>query len=228
MSGDSSLLWQVIATIIGVSLQAAIAFFGWRHAAKNTQDTLDIQHLVSERATASFIAEKRQKWIDELRTDMAFHLALSQEIAWTWEAMKNNAADRVETLVNGDESKRKIIVQEILDDFSKENGDRDREHQERHIRIKLRLNPEEKIHVTLREQLDCIRLLFPKIRNAKKGEAMTQLINEMMGVVDDATDTTQDILKKEWHRLKQEVAYPDSLMDAIPRPTPKQSIENHQ
>lgn len=228
MAGDSSLVWQVFATIIGVSLQAAIAILGWRYTAKNTQDTLDVQHLVSERATASFIAEKRQKWIDELRTDMAFHLALSQEIAWTWEAMKKNAADKVETLVNGDESKRKIIVQNILDDFSKENGQRDREHQERHIRIKLRLNPDEEIHVTLREQLDCIRLLFPKIRSATKGEAMTQLIDEMMGVVDAATETTQEILKKEWQRLKQEVAYPDSLMDTIPRPTPKQSIEKHQ
>lgn len=169
MAGDSSLVWQVFATIIGVSLQAAIAILGWRYAAKNTRDTLDIQELVSNRTTASFIAEKRQKWIDELRSDMAIHIAQSQEIVWKWQAIKDTTSERVEVLLNAAfegniekikdekkiEAKRNEIVQKMLDDFSKENGARDREHQERHIRIKFRLNPKE--HNDLRDLLDKIR-----------------------------------------------------------------------
>ena len=218
MFSDSSLLWQVIATFIGVMLQATIAFFGWRYTEKNTRDTLDVQHLVSKRATASFIADKRQKWIDELRSDMAFHLALSQEIAWQWQAMKNGTANKVKVLAQGSENQRDKIVQTILDDFSKENGVRDRTHQERHIRIKLRLNSNKELHQELRQQLDSIRALLPVIQSTPKGDDLDNSVSNMVGLVDSAAETTQKILKKEWQRLKQEVAYPDALIEKIPYP----------
>lgn len=230
MAGDSSLVWQIFATIIGVSLQAAIAILGWRYAAKNTRDTLDIQELVSNRTTASFIAEKRQKWIDELRSDMAIHIAQSQEIVWKWKAIKDTTAERVEILLNAAfvdgvskskdqkkvEFKRNEIVQKILDDFSKENGARDREHQERHIRIKFRLNPKE--HNELRDLLDKIRENVLSAQGAKPGEEISK-INDQLGVLlNSATEMTQVILKKEWQRIKQEVAYPESLIATIPKP----------
>lgn len=232
MAGDSSLVWQVFATIIGVSLQAAIAILGWRYAAKNTRDTLDIQELVSNRTTASFIAEKRQKWIDELRSDMAIHIAQSQEIVWKWLAIKDTTAERVEILLdaafegnvekNKDkkkiDSKRNEILQKMLDDFSKENGARDREHQERHIRIKFRLNPKE--HNELRDLLDKIRENVLSAQGATSGAEIANINNELCVLLDSATVLTQGILKKEWQRIKQEVAYPESLIANIPKPKP--------
>ena len=230
MAGDSSLVWQVFATIIGVSLQAAIAILGWRYAAKNTRDTLDIQELVSNRTTASFIAEKRQKWIDELRSDMAIHIAQSQEIVWKWQAIKDTTSERVEVLLNAAfegniekikdekkiEAKRNEIVQKMIDDFSKENGARDREHQERHIRIKFRLNPKE--HNDLRDLLDKIRKKVLSAQGATPGVIISNINNELGFLLDSATILTQGILKKEWQRLKQEVAYPESLIANIPKP----------
>ncbi|HBR0756283.1 MULTISPECIES: hypothetical protein [Klebsiella] len=214
MSSDSSLLWQVIATIIGVTLQATIAFFGWRYTAKNTRDTLDIQQLVSNRATASFIAEKRQKWIDELRADMAFYLSLSQEIIWKWDAIRTSTSQKVEQEANGDQHKAMEIAQSITDVFGQENGARDREHQERHIRIKFRLNPEESLHMQLRNYLDEIRNLLVK----NQSNANPEYIMRMKSLIESATETTEKVLKEEWTRLKQEVAYPDALMRTISRP----------
>jgi len=213
-----------------VSLQAAIAILGWRYAAKNTRDTLDIQELVSNRTTASFIAEKRQKWIDELRSDMAIHIAQSQEIVWKWQAIKDTTSERVEVLLNAAfegniekikdekkiEAKRNEIVQKMLDDFSKENGARDREHQERHIRIKFRLNPKE--HNDLRDLLDKIRKKVLSAQGATPGVIISNINNELGFLLDSATILTQGILKKEWQRLKQEVAYPESLIANIPKP----------
>lgn len=211
-------IWQVVISLAGVGLQTHIAIIGWRQTAKNTRDSLDVQHLVSQRATASFIAEKRQKWIDELRSDMAFHLALSQEIIWEWKAIKDNASSKLAALIKGNEKQRDIIAQKILDDFSKENGARDREHQERHIRIKFRLNPEEQLHINLLEHLDSIRDLLSKMQVAKRGQEANGLVEQMKELVNDATKTTQTILKKEWQRLKQEVAYPEALISTISHP----------
>lgn len=231
MAGNLSLLWQIIATCIGVLLQAAIAIYGWRYAAKNTRDTLDVQRLVSGRATASFIAEKRQKWIDELRSDMAKHIAQSQEIVWKWQAIKNTANDRAEVLLNAAfmgsvssitdkdkiQAEREEIHQKMLDDFSTENGERDREHQERHIRIKFRLNPKEDEHNELLCTLDNIRKNVLSVQDATNEE--TNCINIKLGLLlTSASNLTQVILKNEWQRIKQEVAYPEYLITSIPKP----------
>lgn len=214
MSTDSSLLWQVISTIIGVTLQATIAFLGWRYTEKNTRDSLHVQQLVSNRATASFIADKRQKWIDELRADMAFYLSLSQEIIWKWDAMRTRTSQKVKHEANGDPDKAMAIALSITDVFGPENGARDREHQERHIRIKFRLNPKESLHMQLRDYLDEIRNLLVKNQKNENPE----YIKQMKCLIESATESTEKVLKEEWSRLKQEVAYPDGLMKKIPRP----------
>ena len=84
--------WTAIIAAGGVATQFLIAHLSRRQITKQ----LDLQHLVSHRATATFVADKRQKWIDELRMDMAFHLALSQEIVWKWDGMRSRTALRVQ------------------------------------------------------------------------------------------------------------------------------------
>lgn len=212
--------WLTVGVAItGVLTQLFIAYLGRRQVKKQ----LDLQHLVSHRTTATFVADKRQKWIDELRTDMAFHLALSQEIVWKWDAMRDRTALRVQEeatdangVVNGKKADR--IRQEAADTFSPENGARDREHQERHIRLLFRLNPEEQLHVRLRECLGAIRHVLNKTQSAKSEDDARKFIGETLQLVEQAQSYTEAILKAEWTRVKHEVAYPETLMETIPKP----------
>lgn len=206
----------------GVAAQLLIAYLGRRQIAKQ----LDLQHLVSHRATATFVADKRQKWIDELRTDMAFHLALSQEIVWKWDGMRSRTALRVrEEAKNAagevDQAKAKKIFQDAADAFSPENGARDREHQERHIRIMFRLNPKEDLHIKLRNCLDHIRLSLNKTQSANGEDEAKALLGETIHLIRKAQEYTEAILKAEWQRVKQEAAYPDVLISKIPKPDSK-------
>ncbi len=214
--------WTAIIAAGGVATQFLIAHLSRRQITKQ----LDLQHLVSHRATATFVADKRQKWIDELRMDMAFHLALSQEIVWKWDGMRSRTALRVqeEALdVAGkvDMTKAGKIWQDAADAFSPENGARDREHQERHIRIMFRLNPKKDLHIKLRECLDFIRVALNKTQSANTVAEAKTLLDETLRLVSEAQKHSEAILKAEWQRVKQEVAYPEVLMARIPKPDPK-------
>lgn len=214
--------WTAIIAAGGVAAQFLIAHLSRRQITKQ----LDLQHLVSHRAAATFVADKRQKWIDELRMDMAFHLALSQEIVWKWDGMRSRTALRVqeEALdVAGkvDMIKAGKIWQDAADAFSPENGARDREHQERHIRIMFRLNPKKDLHIKLRECLDFIRVALNKTQSANTVAEAKTLLDETLRLVSEAQKHTEAILKAEWQRVKQEVAYPEVLMSRIPKPGPK-------
>jgi hypothetical protein len=214
--------WTAIVAACGVAAQFLIAYLARRQIAKQ----LDLQHLVSHRTTATFVADKRQKWIDELRTDMAFQLALSQEIVWKWDGMRSRTALRIqEEATNAagevDQAKAGKIFQDAADAFSPENGARDREQQERHIRIMFRLNPKKDLHIKLRACLDLIRISLSKTQSAHTvAEAKAQL-DETLHLIREAQEHTEAILKAEWQRVKQEVAYPEVLMSTIPKPTPK-------
>jgi hypothetical protein len=215
--------WTAIIAACGVAAQFLIAYLSRRQIMKQ----LDLQHLVSHRTTASFVADKRQKWIDELRIDMAFHLALSQEIVWKWDSVRCQAAIRIQeeaTDASGkvDQTKANQILQSAADAFSPENGARDREHQERHFRIMFRLNPKKDLHVKLRKCLDDIRNVLKNTQSTKNAVETNTLLKETIRLVSEAQGHTEAILKAEWQRLKQEVAYPETLMATIPKPNPKQ------
>lgn len=206
----------------GVLAQFLIAYLGRRQVKKQ----LDLQHLVSHRTTASFIADKRQHWIDELRTDMASHLALSQEIIWKWDGVRTRAAQRGETEAkdkSGAYNSVKVdqINQEEADKFSPENSKREREHHEGHIRIMFRLNPTEGLHIRLRQCLDNIRDVMDKMQGARTPEVNKECVSRMLLLVGEAQTHTEAILKAEWQRVKQEVAYPEALMATISKPETK-------
>ncbi|MEW9587079.1 hypothetical protein [Paraburkholderia sp. DGU8] len=82
---------QILVGFAGVLLAALIAasvsLFNMhrqlkhsRDNLKHAKDTLNDQRTANTRSAATFIADKRQQWIDELRADMATYLAESQEI----------------------------------------------------------------------------------------------------------------------------------------------------
>lgn len=212
------LYWQIVVSVLGVGVQLYITERSRRQTAMQSKEALDMQRFMSHRSTAAFVADKRQKWIDELRTDMAFHLALSQEIVWKWDSVRSRAVIKIEQDSKDCRATKSEIPQEIADSFSIENGARDREHQERHIRIKLRLNPSENLHIQLRTCLDEIREILNNTQSASSKKDASDLIMEMFNKISHATELTEKVLKYEWNRVKQEVAYPEALMSSIPEP----------
>ena len=162
---------------------------------------------------------------------MAFYLALSQEIVWKWDAIRKQTAIRVEAQCKDSKgrfnsAKANSIRQTAADAFSVENGARDREHQERHIRILLRLNPSKLLQVMLRAQLDQIRAALIRTQGAETDEEAEALLELTINLVKYAQNSTQAVLKAEWQRVKQEVAYPDALMSTIEKP-PSGSAKQH-
>jgi len=216
--GIEPIYMQFFIAVVGVGVQFYIAERSRRQTAKQTEDTLDVQRLVSCRSVASFIADKRQKWIDELRIDMAFHLAQSREILWKWDAIRSQTTEKIEKKSNNDPIITEEIKQTLTDAFSPINGELDREHEERHIRIKFRLNPQEELHIKLRECLDKIRDTTRQMQGAKGKDENWKLIDSMKELVNHASELTENVLKTEWDRVKQEVAYPELLMAKIPKP----------
>jgi len=188
---------------------------------KQLNRQLELQSLVSERSAASFIADKRQCWIDELRADMSTHIALTQEIAWKWDAFRHSVKLKVQNeAAFADEIKNKKIAdsinQEAIDKFSPENGARDRDHHELHIRIIFRLNPKEALHITMIENLKEIRTTLSDLQ--KKPDENDSILDKISRLVSESEKYTQEILSQEWRKVKQEVAYPEALISKIPKP----------
>ncbi|SMF29910.1 hypothetical protein [Pseudogulbenkiania subflava] len=214
----------VLLTIAGSLIAALIAARVSLRNAKRTlaqgQDTLAVQRLVTNRATASFIADKRQKWIDELRSDVATHLAQSQEVVWKWDALRARIQEiKNDQLLTKEEQIRTMTS--ARHEFSKSNGELDRQHQERHIRLRLRLNPKEPDHITLRHYLNDIRKNMTAVASAQVQEmgSTAVYIIAMQELVQQSEELTQTILKTEWTRVKQEVAYPEETLSKIPLPS---------
>lgn len=179
--------------------------------------SLDVQRTSTVRTAATFIADKRQRWIDELRADMAAHLADSQEYLWKWDGVRQRGAE----LMN-DESialfERTAKIKQLAQEFSDRNGAIDRSHQERHHRLRFRLNPNEANHLRLRSYLDEIRKIFDDTARAKDRETGIALIARVGTLVSEADTLTNEILKTEWERVKQEVAHPEQMIAKIPLP----------
>ena len=85
----------------------------------------------------------------------------------------------------------------------------------------FRLNPTEDLHIQLRQCLDNIRYVMNEMQGAKTLDANRECVSRMLALVGEAQTHTEAILKAEWQRVKQEVAYPEALMATISKPEPK-------
>jgi hypothetical protein len=56
--------------------------------------SLDVQRTSTARAAATFVADKRQKWIDELRDDVSLYVALTVEIVEGWRRVFSKLGNR--------------------------------------------------------------------------------------------------------------------------------------
>ncbi|WP_310630703.1 hypothetical protein [Paraburkholderia sp.] len=148
---------------------------------------------------------------------MAAHLAESQEYLWKWDGVRQRCAELMSDLAIALDE-RAAKTKQLAREFSDKNGVIDRSHQERHHRLRFRLNPNEPSHSKLRDYLDEIRKIFDDTARAKDRETAIALIARVQLLVGEADTLTSEILKTEWERVKQEVAYPEQMIAKIPPP----------
>lgn len=146
---------------------------------------------------------------------MAAHLAESQEYLWKWDGVRQRCAELASDSTIA-LAERTAKTKQLVADFSDKNGVIDRSHQERHHRLRFRLNPNEPSHSKLRDHLDEIREIFDDTARAKDRETAIALIARVAALVGEADTLTNQILKTEWERVKQEVAYPEKMIAKIP------------
>lgn len=216
VGGVTALIAATVA-LLGAVIAALVSLRNTRKTLDHAKETLEVARASSARAAATFIAEKRQKWIDELRADVAAHLAESQEYLWKWDGARQRAAEVMnDNALPLDDRTTKMKVLAL--EFSDKNGVIDRSHQERHHRLRFRLNPNEADHLRLRDYLDEIRKIFDDTARIKDRDTAIALIARLETLVAEADTLTNEILKTEWERVKQEVAYPDRMIAKIPPP----------
>lgn len=212
----SNVLTGFIGTVIGAAITAWVNHINSRKTLHHSRETLDVQRTANARAAATFIADKRQKWIDDLRADVSLYLGLTAELTDAWRRQfgmmgeiwdkdpvpDQDTVDRVEALRFG-------LLEAI--------APRDSEHYQALNRVLLRLNPNEVSHQQLTRALSSLRSALAELQmRALRGEFANHDIYAAIELnLGSASTASIVILKEEWQRLKLEVAAPERLIDEI-------------
>ncbi|MGE6493784.1 hypothetical protein ACW9FB_11895 [Ralstonia mannitolilytica] len=154
-------------------------------------EQLSMQELASRRIANANISAKRQVWIDELRKDIAKYLALWQDISYRWGAIVSKP-------------RKEAASDEELDAFSRPIAEMRREAHELQMRIELRLNMIEDKHQelkTLMRKLEASTVLYQRTASQFPPEAIQA---EFKKISQHIITKTQEILKEEWDRVKEE------------------------
>ncbi|CAN0621949.1 conserved protein of unknown function [Burkholderia multivorans] len=205
-----------VGVLSAALITAIVNLHNSRKSLKHAKDTLDVQRTANARSAATFIADKRQKWIEDLRADVSLYLALSVELTEAWKRTFSNLGDMWDRNPYKDNH-----VLEDLDakrvEFLSCIAARDSEHYQLLTRILLRLNNEELPHQGLLAALFKLRSLLADLQmRAVRVEYANQ--DKFMVIEHElqfAAVYAKVILKEEWQKLKREVADPVQLIDDI-------------
>ncbi|MBR7989526.1 hypothetical protein KDX04_27220 [Burkholderia cenocepacia] len=212
----SNVLTGLIGTVFGAVITAGVNHVNSRRTLNHSRETLDVQRTANARAVATFIADKRQKWIDDLRSDVSLYLGLTAELTDAWRRQFGLMGDiwdrspaRDQSLLDRIEDKRVKFLNEI--------APRDSEHYQALSRIFLRLNHKELSHQRLVTSLRSLRAALAELQmRAIRDEYANHDIYAAIEVnLNSASNASVAILKEEWQRLKLEVADPDQLIEDI-------------
>ncbi|WJV25611.1 MULTISPECIES: hypothetical protein [Pseudomonas] len=205
-----SLGWAVIGGFVTAIVGALVSLW-------NTRRTLAVQRLANTRSVSTFIADKRQKWIDDLRSDIAKYLSLSLETAEAWKQLYWKCGDRHDRYWGQDPQAVVDECEALRIVFLKDNTTRASEHHQLYMRVVLRLNDDEKLHQALTISLRQLRTNMDDLAVAAlRGNYANQpLFEAIQATLNDAEFFTKAILKEEWQRLKREVAEPNRLIKDI-------------
>lgn len=209
--------WAVIGPLVAVLLTVFVNNLIARRVLEVQRGSLDIQRLTNVRSASTFIAEKRQKWIDDLRNDASKYLSLSLEISEAWKQLYWKCNIEYDEHYHHDPQGVFRACEALRIKFISENAARDSEHHQLYMRIVLRLNNDEEDHLKLMFALDTLRTYMSDLAaSALKGNYSNQaLLEAVRKNLDAAKECTKIILKAEWERLKREIADPDRLIRDI-------------
>lgn len=202
--------WAVIGSLTAALIASLVSLW-------NTRKTLDVQHLTNARAASTFIADKRQKWIDDLRNDASKYMSLSLETAEAWKQLYWACGKEYDDHSHHDLQGVLDFCESLRIKFLSENAARDSEHHQLYMRIMLRLNNEEEAHQKLMAELSDLRLRMGDLATAalRGSYSNEELFQSIAAILDSTAGHTKIILKAEWQRLKREIAAPNKLMHEI-------------
>lgn len=184
---------------------------------KQASDALDVQRTSTARTAATFIADKRQTWINDLRGDVSLYSALTVEIVEGWKRIFSRLGHRWDENGGPNTPSELEPYSEAVRIFAESIAERDSLHSQLLTRIMLRLNGDEPAHYQLTDGLYKVRAgLGVLYINANKHEYANQTIYH---TIDSQLQLAQiyckAILNEEWRKLKREVAAPEHLIDNI-------------
>lgn len=203
--------WTVIGSMLAALLTAVVSAIV---SVSNTRKTLEVQRLANARSASTFIADKRQKWIDDLRSDVSRYLSLSQEIAEGWRQLYWACGDKHDRHWHSDPQHVLGACESLRISFLRDNAPRDSEHHLLYMRILLRLNNGEESHMGLMTTLDELRSSMRELEAAALQGTYEnkELLDKIKVTIEFAAAYAKIILKEEWQRLKREVATPSRLL----------------
>ncbi|MCE4547224.1 MULTISPECIES: hypothetical protein [unclassified Caballeronia] len=206
--------WAAIVAAAGVGMQFYIARRSLKQAEKISRDTLDVQRVSTARTASTFIAEKRQKWIDDLRGDVSRYVSLTLEIAEGWKALFSKLGEEHDKRWDQDPQGVFDFCETQRKDFVAYNAKSLSEQHQIQVRIVLRLNKVEDAHKGLLDAINALRVYLHDLeRSAEAGKYdAKETFDSMARSIDIATNLTNVILRQEWVRLKREVAAPEQLI----------------
>ena len=156
------------------------------------QNKLLMTDATSQRKASAKVAQMRQVWINELRTDTAAYMALWQDIAYRWEAIISDPRNRAIS---------SITVEALNEPIANMR----RNAHELEMRIMLRLNKDEEKHkelVVLMSDLETTVGLFSRDRSKEPGNIIRVKVYKVLQAL---IDKQQEILKDEWKVVKKEL-----------------------
>jgi hypothetical protein len=167
--------------------------------------------------TSTFVGDKRQKWIDDLRNDMSLYIANSYELVAIWLMFVVGQSETGNALNPTDATKMAKAYLDAHTKLSQKNTERDAAHQQVLTRIRFRLNPLETEHLELLKTLYRVRHSLETMaqRIGRRDILATKISAEIYRDLDKCASYTQAIFKGEWNRITREVAEPEKLLESI-------------
>lgn len=216
--GGVTALITATVTLLVALIAALISVRNTRKTLDHAKETLGVAKASTARTASTFIADKRQKWIDDLRSDMALYIANTHELVALWLMFTQAEGKKYDDY--GDQETASAMFNAYLDAYSKlmrDTAERDAAHQQVLTRIRFRLNPSEAPHLELLKTLYGVRHTFETMLNliGHLDWTASRLSSKIYIDLEKCSSFTQAILKGEWNRLNREVAEPEKLLEKI-------------
>lgn len=161
-------------------------------AAQQAADRLSMTDVTSQRKASAKVAQMRQVWINDLRTDAAAYLAIWQDIAYRWAGIIGAPNERAFSSVTAETLHAPVA------------GMR-QEANELRLRIEMRLNPGERAHKELQRLMTELEYTVDLFKRDRSAEPTDVILGKVQAAIQGIVAKQQDILKAEWNVVKREL-----------------------